>query len=777
MLFFNLKTNLNYNIFLQLLLALERLLQGLDATWFKEKIIQDEAIALKAEGWVQFSLFLSPEFNALVLAGEKLSAPTIEGEKIDVGLTFEGEVIVAFCQQLSNIAEISDEQLTQIELACRNLQANDAKIQSEFTLILLNILSSNHLEASPEVSPEASLPTNETAYPSVSICQPIKNALQQQIKQEQLLYRVTTQIRQSLELPVILSTAVEEVRRCLEVDRLLIYEFKRDNTNHNSDESINNSSQVFPQTKISFESLRGCITYESRSSQDILSVLELDIEQELIKHLNSKDTNFNQFDLANDDIAIAYKEQQNVLEIMQIVQVRSELLSAIVVDKQLWGLLIAHQCSELRQWQENDQIFIRDIAEHLAIAIRQALLYRQLQLQKETLEQRFKNQTQDLRDALIAAEAANRSKSEFLAAMSHELRTPLTCVIGMSSTLLRWSFGQFSEKQRDYLKNIHDSGEHLLELINDILELSQLEAGKAVLSLQEISLIQLCQQMLASMREKARDADISLNTDFHIPPEGDLLIGDLRRIQQILYNLLSNAIKFTPAGGQVTIRLWAESQTILLQVEDTGVGIPLEDQSLIFNTFQQLDSSFHRNYEGTGLGLALTKQLVELHGGWINVTSQVGVGSLFTVELPIKQFNNDNASLPVSEPALNQSRYPGIVLIEEQQETATNFCDLLTEAGYQVVWILDGINALSNVELLEPNLVIIDTILSDIDPCDLIKDLRRIYTTEKLKILVLLTDTISEFLIKFWEAGADDYLIKPVQSQALLKKINALFQQ
>lgn len=763
----------------RLIEAFEELLQPLNAIWIREHLRADRSATLQGTAWAEFSLFLSEKFNALVLIGSRSSDSTNPGEKIQIGLTFQAEAIASFCAQLSSGSDLSSDRINEIEKACRNLQPNDGKIQSQFTLRLLELISSGRSipqsGSLPRIYPETSPLSQESEYPSVSVCQPIENALQQQIKQEKLLYQVTTQIRQSLELPVILSTAVEAVRRCLKVERLLIYEFDQNSQQEKLENSQRNNSEVILENQPQLNNCCGCTTYESRNSPEIPSILELELQDDLAAYLELKKLSVNQFYVAINNINNVDINQENILNFIHIAQIKSELLLPIVVEKKLWGILIAHQCSTMREWQENDRRFLRDIADHLAIAISQALLYRQLQQHKQILEERFQNQTQDLRDALIAAEAASRSKSEFLAAMSHELRTPLTCVIGMSSTLLRWSFGQLSEKQRHYLKTIHDSGEHLLELINDILELSQLEAGNAVLNLQEISLVQLAEQMLLKMAEKASNKEISLQRDFQLKPEEDRLIADARRIQQIFYNLLSNAIKFTPNGGQVTVRFWRESHKMILQVEDTGVGIPPEHKPLIFSKFQQLDSSYHRRYEGTGLGLALTKQLVELHGGWINVTSEVGVGSIFTVELPLKKINYP-PSFPVTEPMPNQNGLSRIVLIAEDEETATTVCDVLTHAGYQVVWIVDALNALLNIEVLQPKLVIIETPLSDIQGSELIEDLRKKYSTSLLKILVLMTNSlISKDLSIFWEAGADDYLVQPLKNEVLLNKIHGLF--
>ncbi len=205
----------------------------------------------------------------------------------------------------------------------------------------------------------------------------------------------------------------------------------------------------------------------------------------------------------------------------------------------------------------------------------------------------------------------------------------------MSSTLLRWSFGELTERQRSYLQTIHDSGERLLEMISDILELSQIEAGKAVLDITEFSLTDTVKNTIdRGLAEKATKAQINLKLDLLFDSQKDKFTADLRRVNQILLNLLTNAIKFTPSGGNVTLRIWIEDKNAVFQVEDTGIGIAEEQLSMLFEKFHQLDNPYRRSYEGTGLGLALTKQLVQLHRGRIDVESTVGKGSIFTVWIP-----------------------------------------------------------------------------------------------------------------------------------------------
>lgn len=242
--------------------------------------------------------------------------------------------------------------------------------------------------------------------------------------------------------------------------------------------------------------------------------------------------------------------------------------------------------------------------------------------------------TTQLQDALTAAQAASQAKSEFLATMSHELRTPLTSVIGMSSALLKQFLGSLNPKQAEYLQLIHSSGAHLLNLINDILDLAKIEAGKASLQVSQFSLRRIADESIDWLSEKARRQEVTLIKAFDDLPSEEFFWGDERRVKQILLNLLSNAVKFTTAGGKIWLRIIYDEGLAQIEVEDTGIGIPDDKQHLLFEAFQQIDSSLNRQHEGTGLGLALTRQLTEMHGGTIQFRSVVGQGTIFIVRLP-----------------------------------------------------------------------------------------------------------------------------------------------
>jgi signal transduction histidine kinase len=232
------------------------------------------------------------------------------------------------------------------------------------------------------------------------------------------------------------------------------------------------------------------------------------------------------------------------------------------------------------------------------------------------------------------AEAADHAKSEFLAMMSHELRTPLNAVIGFSEIMKTEALGPIgSTKYREFADDIYVSGQHLLELINDILDLSKIEAGKSRLCADKIEIAELVDSVVTLVRESAKKNAIEIELD--CPADLPDMLADRRKIKQILANLLSNGIKFTPAGGKISLRAWCDSDSGHgFRVADTGIGIAPGDIPKALAPFQQIDSKLGRKHEGTGLGLPLTKALVELHGGTLDIESEVGAGTTVTLHFP-----------------------------------------------------------------------------------------------------------------------------------------------
>jgi signal transduction histidine kinase len=253
--------------------------------------------------------------------------------------------------------------------------------------------------------------------------------------------------------------------------------------------------------------------------------------------------------------------------------------------------------------------------------------------QLEATQQALTEASVQLSQALEAAEAANKSKSAFLASMSHELRTPLNAVLGFSETMLAEPLGPVgAPRYREYLDNIHTSGAHLLSLINDILDIARFDAGQGELIEDIFNPAAEIADAERMMSAQTRKAGVTLVTE--LAPDLPHIKADRRRVRQILLNLLSNALKFTNAGGIVTVRAYPSAEGLVMQVSDTGIGIAPHDFSKALEPFGQVDSSLARKYEGTGLGLPLTRQMVELHGGSLTLESALGHGTTVTVILP-----------------------------------------------------------------------------------------------------------------------------------------------
>jgi signal transduction histidine kinase len=239
----------------------------------------------------------------------------------------------------------------------------------------------------------------------------------------------------------------------------------------------------------------------------------------------------------------------------------------------------------------------------------------------------------ELRRLYMELEAVSRHKSEFLASMSHELRTPLNAIIGFSQVLREEMFGPVNQKQAEYLDDIISSGNHLLSLINDVLDLSKVEAGQVELEIHPFSLLEALERGVVMVRERATEDGIQVG--LVADPGVDVVEGDERRIKQVIFNLLSNAVKFTPAGGAVDVSASQVNGEVRISVTDTGPGIASEDHDRIFEEFQQTDIGVAQR-DGTGLGLTLSKRLVELHGGRIWLESKLGKGSTFVFTLPVR---------------------------------------------------------------------------------------------------------------------------------------------
>jgi signal transduction histidine kinase/DNA-binding response OmpR family regulator len=370
-------------------------------------------------------------------------------------------------------------------------------------------------------------------------------------------------------------------------------------------------------------------------------------------------------------------------------------------------------------------------------------------------------------------EAASRHKSEFLASMSHELRTPLNAIIGFSEVLREEMFGPLNERQADYLNDILTSGRHLLSLINDILDLSKIEAGKMELELSTFALPAVLENGLTMIRERATNHGISLGVD--IAPEVGEINADERKVKQVVFNLLSNAVKFTPDGGRIDLSARCSDGVVEVAVSDTGIGIAAEDQERVFEEFQQAGQR-----EGSGLGLALSRSFIELHGGRLRLESEPGVGSTFTFTLPLPEAPAAGPAAPPigHQPAAAAPSYPEVtpgglsmLVIEDDERSAELLRIFLEDGGFSVTVAGDGDEGIEAARRLRPAAIVLDLLLPNVSGWDVLTRLKGDRVLADIPVVIV---SMVDERGKGYALGAAGYLVKPVDRDELLGALRPL---
>jgi PAS domain S-box-containing protein len=399
-----------------------------------------------------------------------------------------------------------------------------------------------------------------------------------------------------------------------------------------------------------------------------------------------------------------------------------------------------------------------------------------LRILNTKLEQRVSERTAELTHA-------NRAKDEFLANMSHELRTPLNTILGLSEILMEQRRGPLTEAQERALELITSSGQHLLGLINDVLEVSKIEAGKLQIHPDVISVKEVCESSLNFIKELALKKSITL--DYWNNEEIARVYADPQRLKQILVNLLNNAVKFTPEKGNVGLEVEVNTEHDQIQfiISDTGIGIAPEDLHKLFTPFTQLDSSLARQYAGTGLGLVLVFKFTELHGGSMQVESEVGKGSRFIVTLPwsetqaLSPHTNITSTLAVEpEPDLTSPTHELILLVEDNEANIMLLNDYLQDHGFAVALAHNGFEALDQAEKLSPRLILMDIQMPEMDGLEAIRHLRTNPRFLSTPIIALTALAMRGDRERCLEAGADDYMSKPIRLGELIKAITNLLE-
>jgi PAS domain S-box-containing protein len=567
--------------------------------------------------------------------------------------------------------------------------------------------------------------------------------LERKIDQERIFHGIVERIRESLDIETVLFASVRGISEFLDLDRVLLYQLFPDG-----------GGVVIAETvKPGFKQLLG-MNFDSEAMPKSCHGKYLSGHAYVVKHI---------------DDAHLPPCMRNFLSGFQV---RSKL-SVPIMDRQenrLWGILIVHQCVSKRHWQDAEIHFLQQLAGQLSLAIQRSGLYHQLQ--KQLAEQaQTELRLQELNELLLIANAdlsrATRLKDEFLANMSHELRTPLNAILGMSEGLLDEVYGELNDNQKELISIVEKSGNHLLDLINDILDLAKIESGKLELHITNAAVSTICNTSVAFVKQLAQRKRISLSVE--IEPNLSLITVDERRIQQALINLLSNAVKFTPESGSVKLRvfsirrveplLYVDQECIVFEVEDNGIGIAPEDHGRLFQSFVQIDSSLSRHHAGTGLGLALVRRIVEMHNGTVDLTSALGQGSCFTMTLPMQPVSGNGGN------AHNLIYSKVLIITEEHNNEDDHLTRILMDLGIRcVVCSLQEDIYLSALRG-SPELILMEVTSAPTVAWRVMDRLRQFPQTKDIPVAVVGNLTHPSLA---YEHGATLYFPKPLSKETLL---------
>lgn len=455
-------------------------------------------------------------------------------------------------------------------------------------------------------------------------------------------------------------------------------------------------------------------------------------------------------------------------------------VAPLIAKGKVVGTLGAFQRSDLQRDNEWSGFF-HTLADRAVVAIENANLFENLQRSKVELERRVQERTADLQRVNLELERALRAKDEFLANMSHELRTPLNAIIGLSESLEEQTAGPLNEKQQKYVQTINDSGKHLLDLINDILDLAKIESGQLTLDYDHVEVNQICESSLRMIKQLAqmKNQEVLLDMDAQL----DGIWADKRRLKQMFVNLLSNAVKFTPDRGRIGLEARGnrEANTVMFTVWDTGIGIKEEDFASLFRPFVQLKSELSQKAAGTGLGLALVAEMARLHGGSVSVESQVGKGSRFAITLPWESASSTdstprmriNGKLRALRPEDKDKRQT-ILLVEDTEHVIMVIRDYLELAGYNVEVARTGVEGIAKAKKVHPNLILMDVQMPEMSGLEATQKLRSEAGFEHIPIIALTALAMTGDRERCLAAGMDEYISKPVNLKALVKTIQSI---
>lgn len=462
-------------------------------------------------------------------------------------------------------------------------------------------------------------------------------------------------------------------------------------------------------------------------------------------------------ELSRSSIAAYFLSETEALKLKTLISI------PLMVQNELQGILEVLS-PKVEKYVEEEYKMLSIISNELAIGMSRKRLMDEITIKNIELENE-KKRTDD----------ANETLKRFLATFSHELRAPLNAIVGFSEILSTELSNLPTEKVSDFMKNIHESGKHLQGLINDILDLSKIEAGKLELHIEAYPVSYFSESIQRVMQAAIQQKNINLK--FEIMPDIDQLVVDQTRFKQILVNLVSNAIKYSNPKGKVIVSIRRFVNEIEVSVKDEGIGIKPEDQVKLFHAFQQGKNS-HNVKEGTGLGLVITKRLVELHGGHISVESEHGKGSTFKFRIPMFVAGEvvesaDQLLRAVNEQPLNlpEGEKPLVLIIEDNPQAGQLIQMYLQEAGYRTEIAKDGVEGIEKAKQMKPQIITLDMIMPVKDGWQVLKELKRHPICKDIPIIII---SITDEKKLGFSMGAINYFVKPVNKEELLNALNKI---
>jgi PAS domain S-box-containing protein len=628
------------------------------------------------------------------------------------------------------------------------------------------------VNADPQLAEDGQVERVVCTLSDISDRKRLEETLRQMAEREQTISRVIQRMRQSLKLETIFRSTTQELRDAIQCDRVVIYRFNPDWSGEFVAEAVGGGWRSLIQLHTDDTDLT-----RSTLSQDRCVVKTWD-SPDLVQDTYLQETQGGVYSRGVSFLCVPDIYQANFdpcyVGLLETFQAKAYITVPITSGSKLWGLLACYQNSTARSWQDSEIRVVSEIGSHLGVAVQQAELFA-----------KTRQQAEELKEAKELADSANRAKSEFLANMSHELRTPLNAILGFAQLMNRDS--SIKPEHQQYLDIISRSGEHLLTLINDVLEMSKIEAGRVILNQNDFDLFHLLASLESMLKLKAHSKGLKLTFD-RAADVPQFIHADESKLRQVLINLLGNAIKFT-STGHVTLRVrraeaaqaGVETVTanpqfhILFQVEDTGAGIDPNELSHLFKAFKQTTIGL-QSFEGTGLGLAISQKFVQLMGGNITVESTLGQGSVFTFQIQTNPATTKSAEAPpppsrrIIGLAPNQPKYR-ILIAEDQPTNRLLLVRILEALGLEIQEARNGQEAIEIWQAWEPHLIWMDIRMPVVNGYEATKQIKASQKPRKTIIIALTASAFEEQRQEILASGCDDFVRKPFQREEVLEKM------